>query len=118
MPLNEIHADETFESVVSSAPLVVLLLTTPDCGVCEALRIKINRWLDERDSLPTTKKLNLIAVRIPLNEHPELAQKGILSAPAVRIYAHGRLFYESAGYFSLDAFLQKVEDLEHRMLEG
>jgi thiol-disulfide isomerase/thioredoxin len=117
MLINEMHADETFESIVGSAPLVVLLLTTPDCGVCEALRIKINHWLDERDSLSTTKRLNLIAVHIPLNEHPELAQKGILSAPAVRVYAHGRLFYESAGYFSLDAFLQKVEDLERRMLE-
>jgi thiol-disulfide isomerase/thioredoxin len=115
--MREMRENETFELVVGSAPLVIMLFTTPGCGACEALRIKINRWLERRDSRPIAKKINLAAVHIPLHEHPELAQEGILSAPAVQAYAHGKLFYESAGYFSLDAFLQKVANLEHMMLE-
>ena len=113
--MREMRENETFELVVGSAPLVIMLFTTPGCGACEALRIKINRWLERRDPRPIAKKIDLVAVHIPL--HPELAQEGILSAPAVLAYAHGKLFYESAGYFSLDAFLQKVENLERMMLE-
>ena len=112
--LREIGPEESLEAAAEGAPLALLLFGTATCAPCQALMIKIDRWLEVRaeraDALP------IDAIYVSLDEHPALAaQANVLSAPTIRLYAQGQLWAEAGGYFSLEAFLARTELVEERL---
>lgn len=117
MHLRELAPGERLEDVIAAAPLALLQFGTSACAPCEALRLKIDSWLDERDTEPG--HLPLEAIHISLDEHPALAaQADVLSAPTLRFYAEGQLWAEARGYFSLEAFLARAERAGQLLQEG
>jgi thioredoxin 1 len=115
--LRAIGPEETLAVACAGAPLVLLLFGTACCAPCQTLKIKTERWLEERggrrDNIP------LDAIYIPLENNPKLAaQAGILSAPTLRLYAEGKLWAEDSGYFSLEVFLERAELIESRLHES
>lgn len=117
MHLRELAPGEQLEDIIASAPLALLQFGTASCAPCGAIRQKVDRWLDERDKEPG--HLPIDAVYISLDTHPALAaQADVLSAPTLRFYAEGQLWAEAAGYFSLEAFLDRAERAEQLMKEG
>jgi thiol-disulfide isomerase/thioredoxin len=102
--VNTVRLDE-IRSWTEGAPLALLVTTTPDCGVCDAIKPKL-RELAERHSA-----LELRFVDIA--ENPEIGgQLGIFVVPVLILYAGGQETLRLARYFSMDELESRIERLE------
>lgn len=91
-------------SWTSAHPLALLVATTPDCGVCDAIKPKL-RELADRHPL-----LDLRFVDIAAN--PEIGgQLGIFVVPVLVLYANGQETHRLARYFSMDELESRVARL-------
>lgn len=112
--LRMLGPEESLEAAATGAPLALLLFGTATCTPCQALKMKVSRWLESRDGRADV--LSIDAIYVSLDEHPALAaQANVLAAPTIRLYALGQLWAEAGGYFSLEAFLERTELVEERL---
>lgn len=77
------------------------------CPACGALNVKLNQWL-------TTHK-DVEYKYVNVKEEPAVAaQQGVFSVPALVVYRDDKEVDRRAGYFSLEEFLERVEELKER----
>ncbi len=90
------------DELVKSTPILILQFGEDTCGPCYAIRSKLDKWLEKHDGVS--------ARYVDIEDHLELcSQMGIFSAPTVIAYVDGRVAAKESGYFSLDAFLERIE---------
>lgn len=92
---------DNFEDLVKKG-INLAYLSRPECGVCTAVKSKIQIML-ERD-FPKTK-----AYYIDMNEVPESAGHfSVFTIPAIIIYVDGKESLRVARYFSIDEIKTKL----------
>ncbi len=87
---------------VASRPAVLLLFGGVTCGVCTAIKPKIERMLAERFT-------QIDALYIDCVAHPDFsAQQGVHTLPVVRVYFDGQPHVERVRAFGIE---QLAEDI-------
>ena len=86
-------------------PLALLVTTTPDCGVCDAIKPKL---------VEMAARHPLLTLRfVDVAEHPDVgAQLNVFVVPGLILYANGRESLRLARYFSMDELESSVARLE------
>ncbi|WP_296533427.1 thioredoxin family protein [Rhodoferax sp.] len=82
---------------------VLLLFGGPQCGVCQAIKPKLER-------LMVQKYPEIALVYIDCGESPDIcAQHSVFSLPVVHFYIEGQLFLERGRSFSLLELGEEIE---------
>lgn len=82
---------------------VLLLFGGPQCGVCQAIKPKLERLFASR--LPT-----VVLVYVDCARNPAIcAQHGVFSLPVVQFYIEGRLCLERSRSFGLVELSEQIE---------
>ncbi len=85
------------ESLISKQPAVMVLFGGPDCGVCHAIRPRL-------EALVTEAFPNMQFVYVDCADDPATcAQHMVFTVPVVKVWLDGRLAGEWARAFSVDA---------------
>lgn len=93
---------ENLDELAKSTPVLILQFGEDTCGTCHAIRSKLDKWLETHDRVS--------ARYVDIEDHLTLcSQMGIFSAPTVIVYVEGQVAAKESGYFSLDAFLERIE---------
>ena len=112
MPLNlsnmrTIQNYEAIEGLVQY-PFVIIEYSRASCAPCRTIKYRLEIFEKEHD---------VHVFEVPLDDFPAVAaQRNILSAPTIEGYVDGKMYLKESGYFSLDAFLKRYEEL--MCLEG
>lgn len=87
--------DADLDAWIGSRPLALTVFTTPDCGVCNAIRPQL-------DALP--REFPGLKVRyVDTNANPALAAAhSVFTVPVLELSVHGKLASRFARHFSLD----------------
>lgn len=99
MPRFEAWDDARHDHAEPGAAL--LLFGAPDCGVCQAIKPRLEAALG---ALPELQLFYVDCQRQPA----ACAQRGVFSLPVCRFYLDGRLALERARVFSLTALIEDV----------
>ncbi|WP_455382936.1 thioredoxin family protein [Salinispira pacifica] len=90
------------EDLAQSAQVVLLYFSTPDCGVCHAVRPKVEELLKERPQIS--------AYAIDLSILPAASGRfEVFVAPTVLVFINGRETIREARYFSMDTLSDKID---------
>jgi len=82
--------------------LTMLVFTTPDCGVCNALKPKIEQLAERYESLQVRY--------VDLEATPEISgQYGVFAVPVYILSVQGREAIRFARYFGMDEMEDAVE---------
>jgi thioredoxin-like negative regulator of GroEL len=82
---------------------VLLLFGGPQCGVCQAIKPKL-------ESLYSSRHPEVVLVYVDCVGSPAIcAQHGVFSLPVVQFYIEGHLYLERSRSFSLVEFSDQVE---------
>ncbi len=91
----KIYEDGDISAATNSAEMVVLYFSRPDCGVCDALRPRIEGLLEKYPEVDSWF--------VDLEVHPKLAGHfSIFTIPAVVLFVQGRETVRYARYLSVD----------------
>ena len=83
------------------SPLLLVQFGSAPCTPCTAISQKLDRFLEEHRQVE--------GLYVPLEDFPEdAAAQGIFTAPAVLLFAEGRLTVRESGYFSLEDVCSRV----------
>jgi thioredoxin 1 len=86
---------------------VLLLFGGPQCGVCQAIKPKLEALLAQQH--PET-----ILVYVDCEKSPAIcAHHGVFSLPVVQFYIEGRLYLERGRSFSLVELSDQMERIVH-----
>ena len=87
---------------INDSQLTMLVFTTPDCGVCNALKPKV---------LQLAERHELLQVRyVDLEATPDIAgQYGVFAVPVYILSVQGREAIRFARYFGMDEMEGAVE---------
>jgi thioredoxin-like negative regulator of GroEL len=89
---------------VATASWVVLYISRPGCGVCSALRPKIEEIIRE---LP-----DALYCPVDLDRIPEAAgEYSVFTIPAILVFVDGRESIREARYLSVDDLRNRIERL-------
>jgi len=85
-----LDATEALESFVQAHPIAAVYFSGPDCGVCHALRPRLEAMLAER--FPELTLAEVDCGRLP----ETAAQNGVFSIPTLVVWLEGREFLRRA----------------------
>jgi hypothetical protein len=99
--VNTVESTERIDHILSGEGMHLLYLSRPDCGVCTAIKPKVEAMLEEFPRIE--------AWYIDLDRLPILAGRfEIFTIPAVLVYAEGREFIREARYFSVKELRRRI----------
>ena len=82
---------------------ILMLFGGPDCGVCQVLKPKIMKMIENR--FP-----RISAYYIDCAESPEIcAQHRVFSLPVVKVYIEDRLITDLKGSFGIHQLMSRIE---------
>ncbi len=91
------------EQALASEPGVVLYLSTPDCGVCRALRPKVESLVGER--FPA-----LAGYFVDCAAQPDIAARfGVFAVPVVLVFFEGREWVRGGRATGLGELAQGIQ---------
>lgn len=94
--LSEIHR------IIRTHPAVMLFFSAPDCGVCHALKPKLQDALAA--SFPAFEFLTL-----DISSHPDIAARyGVFTVPTVVTYLGGKEFFRKSRNMSVPALIEEI----------
>lgn len=98
----ESHTLSLIRAWINDNQLTLLVFTTPDCGVCDALKPKIEQLAEEHE---------LLQVRyVDMETTPEIAgQYGVFTVPVYVLSVQGREAIRFARYFGMHEIEGAVE---------
>jgi thiol-disulfide isomerase/thioredoxin len=100
--MRTIQNHEMIEELIQY-PFVIIVYSRASCGPCTAIKHRLEYFAKEHD---------VHIFEVPLEDFPAVAaQRNILSAPTIEGYVEGRMYLKESGYFSLDAFLKRYDEL-------
>ncbi len=101
MNMIDLKSLEEAERLISKNPMTLLYLSRPDCGVCTAIRPKVEGLLKEYPRVS--------AGYVDLDQIPEAAGRfSVYSIPAILVYAEGKETVREARYISMDELETKI----------
>jgi thiol-disulfide isomerase/thioredoxin len=99
---------DTLDSIrgwIADHPLGLLVFTTPDCGVCDAIKPRLGQ-LEEEHALLTLKYVDTL-------ESPEVAaQFAVFAVPVLALFVGGRETVRYARYFGMHELEEAVDRYE------
>ena len=102
MPMQTITTAEDLQPL-SSHPALLVLWGGAHCGVCQAIRPRLEALMAEHFAAAALAYVDCA-------DAPALcAQEGVFSLPVLRFYVHGQLALEYARSFSLQQVLGDME---------
>jgi thioredoxin-like negative regulator of GroEL len=88
--------------IIAAEGFVLFYLSKPDCGVCKALKPKVEAMLDEN---PFMK-----AYYADLSAYPEIGgQFSVFTIPGILIFVNGKETIREARYIAMDQLRAKIE---------
>ena len=90
------------DNLTAAKQVVLLYFSLPDCGVCHAVRPKVEALLAERPEIA--------AYFIDLSVVPEATGRfEVFAAPTVLMFINGRETIRESRYFSMDELTAKID---------
>ena len=90
----QLTSTQELDAQLASKGLVLAYFTTPDCGVCKALKPKLEEVLAIYESIR--------AYEIDVAANPDAAgQHSIFTLPGLLVYADGKEYLREARYMSV-----------------
>ena len=100
--MKKLEDSSQLDDIISADGMTLFYLSRPDCGVCTAIKPKVQSLLEEFPQMD--------AYDIDLDEMPILAGRfEVFTIPAVLVYAQKREFIREARYFSIEELGRKIE---------
>lgn len=95
------YTGNDIRSVVEGTDMVLLYFSRPDCGVCDALRPRVDELLQDYPAVD--------AWFVDLDAHPTLAGEfSIFTIPGVVLFVQGRETVRYARYLSIDQLEESI----------
>ena len=106
--MEEIADREEMEKIIKSEPFVLFYLSRPSCGVCKALKPKIEAMAGKYNRL---KKVyfNLD------NDETAAGQFSVYTIPAVLVFVYGKETVREARYISVDEIDEKLSRIDKQL---
>jgi thioredoxin-like negative regulator of GroEL len=100
--VKEIDSYPEIPALISKPGMSLLYISRPSCGVCTALKPKVEALLE---SFP-----GIICRYVNLDNFPEVCgQLSVFTVPAILVYSEGRELVREARYMSVDDLKAKIE---------
>ncbi|MGM1048275.1 MAG: thioredoxin family protein [Bacillota bacterium] len=107
MNLRQMKSLNEINQVIENEPLVLLIIKTGQCGVCESVEAKVSLMLESRP--------DVTGVYVYMEDAPDVASAYLaLSAPMVLLFYEGKEVYRIARFVrfdELDHVLSQYEEL-------
>jgi thioredoxin-like negative regulator of GroEL len=104
-PIMQTDASSQQIEHLKSNHAVLLLFGGPQCGVCQAIKPKLARLMEQRYP-------EIVMVYVDCAKSPDIcAQHGVFSLPVVQLYIEGHLYLErgrSFGLIELDTEIERI----------
>ena len=95
--------NETVHALIQEHPFVIITYSRATCAPCMAIHHRLEAFEKDHD---------ICIFDVPLEIFPAIgAQRNIFGAPTIEGYVEGKMYIKESGYFSLDAFLERYEEL-------
>ena len=102
---------DTLKEIIESEPAVAVYFSAPNCGVCHALRPKVEELFSEK--FPAIK-----FVHIEIDKSPGVSgEYGVFSAPTLLVFFEGKEFLRKVRLMGIMELQQKIER-PYKMLIG
>jgi thioredoxin-like negative regulator of GroEL len=99
--MENIESLDEARELIESNPMTLLYLSRPDCGVCTALKPKVEKMLQEYPGVR--------AGYVDLDALPEAAGEfSIFTIPGILVFVNGKESVREARYVSMDELESKI----------
>lgn len=96
---------DEIEQVIESNELVLFIIKTNHCGVCEAVSAKVSSMLESK---PSVKGINVY-----MEDVPEIASRYLaFSAPTLLLFYAGKEVYRAARFIRFDELSHVLSQYE------
>ncbi len=98
----ELETLEDADAQVKQDRIVLLYFSLPDCGVCEAVRPKVEQMLADRP--------RIAAYEIGIGRLPAAAGRfEVFVAPTLLLFIEGKETIREARYFSMELLVEQID---------
>ena len=102
---------DTLKEIIESEPAVAIYFSTPNCGVCQALRPKVEVLFSEK--FPAIK-----FVHVEIDKSPSISgEYSVFSAPTLLVFFEGKEFLRKVRLMGIQELQEKIER-PYNMLMG
>ncbi len=106
--MEEITNREEMEKIIKSESFVLFYLSRPSCGVCKALKPKIEAIAGKYNRLKSVY-FNLD------NDETAAGQFSIYTIPAILVFVYGKETIREARYISVDEIDEKLSRIDKQL---
>ncbi|MBB6680496.1 thioredoxin family protein [Aequorivita sp. 609] len=94
---------ETLNNLVETEAAVAVYFSAPNCGVCHALRPKVEELFSE--DFPAVK-----FIHVEIDKSPGISgELGVFSAPTLLVFFEGKEFLRKVRLMSIQELQEKIE---------
>ena len=94
---------DTLKEIIESEPAAAIYFSSPNCGVCHALRPKVEALFS--DEFPAIK-----FVHIEIDKSPGISgEYGVFSAPTLLVFFEGKEFLRKVRLMGIMELQEKIE---------
>lgn len=102
---------DALKNLIASEPAVAVYFSAPNCGVCHALRPKIEDLFSEK--FPSVK-----FVHVQIDKSPGISgEYSVFSAPTLLVFFEGKEFLRKVRLMGIQELQEKIER-PYKMLMG
>ncbi|MCR8984448.1 thioredoxin family protein [Brevibacillus laterosporus] len=106
---------EELEQALQTFPLCLVLLTSKNCSVCEAVEQKLHTWLSKDQPLdPDELQSHILegfhVSKASIDKLPELSGRFLaFSGPTILVFAYGKEIYRQARFIHMQELSEALE---------
>lgn len=101
----------TLNELIESEPAIAVYFSSPNCGVCHALRPKVEDLFSEK--FPSVK-----FVHVQIDKSPDISgEYSVFSAPTLLVFFEGKEFLRKVRLMGIQELQEKIER-PYKMLMG
>ncbi|MDN9008637.1 thioredoxin family protein [Brevibacillus laterosporus] len=105
---------EEMEQGLQTFPLCLVLLTSKNCGVCEAVEQKLHTWLSDQPSNPEEQESHVLeglhVSKASIDKLPELSGRFLaFSGPTILVFAYGKEIYRQARFIHMQELSEALQ---------
>ncbi|QIC07944.1 thioredoxin family protein [Brevibacillus sp. 7WMA2] len=106
---------EELEQALQAFPLCLILLTSKNCGVCEAVQQKLHTWLSKDQPLhPEEQQPHILegfhVSKASIDKLPELSGRFLaFSGPTILVFAYGKEIYRQARFIHMQKLSEALK---------
>lgn len=108
--MRQLKSLSEINQVIENEPLVLLIIKTGQCGVCESVEAKVSIMLESRP--------DVTGIYVYTEDAPDVASAYLaLSAPTVLLFYEGKEVYRIARFVRLDELDHVLSQYEELLIE-